>query len=298
MFFSRTTRNGFTLVELLVVIAIIGVLVMLMLPAVQMAREAARRTQCSNQLKQMGLAIHNHHDTMGQFPTGGICPWSIDISNSQNIGPGWAYQTLNYSEQKNVWEKGQQEGIDAIRPTPIKMFFCPSRRRVTFQAGRALMDYASATPADAPNSWDQYWYGDTWGTPTGVTYKGVIVRSGAERKSKFSNITDGSSNVICLGEKRLNVWEYETGAWHDDCGWSDGWDPDTVRYTGYQLQPDSKDQNAAVNGHEFGGAHPAVSIFMFADGSIRGLSYQIDATVFNNLGDCTDGRVVDTSIFK
>lgn len=289
---SRVARRGFTLVELLVVIAIIGVLVALLLPAVQAARESARRTQCGNNLKQMGLAIHNHHDTMNKFPTGGICPWSIDISNGKNIGPGWPYQILNYAEQTAVYEKGQKDGIDSIRPSVIKMYFCPSRRRPTFQGGRALMDYASATPADAPNSWDQYWYGDTWGTPLNVIYKGMIVRSGGERQATFSKVTDGTSNVLCIGEKRLNIKEYATGSWHDDCGWSDGWDPDTVRYTGYPLK---KDPQTGVNGYEFGGAHPAVSMALFGDGSIHALSFNIDPLTFNRLGDCTDGNVIDSS---
>ena len=287
-------RAGFTLVELLVVIAIIGVLVALLLPAVQAARESARRTQCSNQLKQMGLAIHNHHDTLNQFPTGGQFPWSASINDGKNLGPGWPYQILNFTEQAVLWEKGQKDGIDAIRAVPVKMYFCPSRRMAAFQGGRALMDYASATPADSPGSWDQYWYGKVHEVETAATYRGMIVRSGNNRKATFGNITDGASNVMCIGEKWLNRNNYTAGDWHDDCGWSDGWDPDTVRYTGYPLCKDTQTPPTQA-GYMFGGAHPAVSLALFGDGSVHNLSFNIDPVTLNRLGDGQDGGNIDSS---
>ena len=290
------SRCGFTLVELLVVIAIIGVLVALLLPAVQAAREAARRTQCSNQLKQMGLGIHNHHDTLNHFPTGGQFPWAADLSDGKNLGPGWAYQILNFTEQVPLYEKGQKDGINAIRSAVVKLYFCPSRRMASFQAGRALMDYASATPADAPDSWDQFWYGKVHEVEPTAIYKGMIVRAGNNRSATFGKITDGTSNVMCIGEKWLKQSEYSSGSWHDDCGWSDGWDPDTVRYTGYPLCKDTKDPPKQA-GYMFGGAHPAVSLALFGDGSVHNLSFNIDPLTLNRLGDCTDGNTIDTSAF-
>src|SRR2546425_5236644 len=106
----RRLRLGFTLIELLVVIAIIGVLIALLLPAVQKVREAASRTQCANNLKQIGLAMHNFHDTYGVFPTQGDQSWtgiSYDASNSP-LGykyqlAGWPYQILPFIEQDNLW---------------------------------------------------------------------------------------------------------------------------------------------------------------------------------------------------
>ena len=114
-------RLGFTLVELLVVIAIIGVLVSLLLPAVQAAREAARRMQCSNNLKQQGLAIQNHHDVFKHFPPGGYNPWGA-------VG-SWATHILPYMEQNTLAVQNTNNNVDILRyrggPT---VFFCPSRR--------------------------------------------------------------------------------------------------------------------------------------------------------------------------
>lgn len=150
---------GFTLVELLVVIAIIGVLIALLLPAVQAARESARRTQCLNQLRQVGIAMQNHVDTYKVFPTGGAGNGNVaQIENYNkgtlsNPGPpngpnqqglGWAYQLLPFLEQANV---KSLTTTNEIAGAAIPGYFCPSRRGVTFsRANRALMDYASAQP--------------------------------------------------------------------------------------------------------------------------------------------------------
>lgn len=150
-------RVAFTLVELLVVIAIIGILVALLLPAVQSAREAARRTQCKNQLKQFGLALQNHVDTFKVFPTGGAKgaariedfrsgtmnnPGTPYTTNKQGLG--WGYQILPFIEEANVQDLNS---TDEIRNVGIPMFNCPSRRGLTQSArGFFLTDYASAQP--------------------------------------------------------------------------------------------------------------------------------------------------------
>lgn len=290
---SPFRKRGFTLVELLVVIAIIGILVALLLPAVQMARESARRTRCINNLKQMGVALQNHHDTKGKFPTGGTIPWDWNNRHSDtNVGPSWPFQILPFMEQEALYLSND---LVAVESTTIGAYFCPTRRTPTKQSTRVLMDYASATPGDSVGSWDQFWYGNVWGIPTGVRYRGVIVRSGDNRQSRFANIIDGTSNVMAISEKMLRLPNYGSGDWHDDRGWTDGWDPDVVRYTAYRPYPDQVSAtcpDGADVGYHFGSAHPAGINAVFADGSVHMLSYNIEARVFNFLGDREDGNPV------
>lgn len=154
---------GFTLVELLVVIAIIGVLIALLLPAVQAAREAARRTQCSNNLKQVGLAIHNHVSVLGVFPTGGTFPWArlsdyVTPSGrpftAEKQGLSWAFQILPYREAANVHGGNYDDlstgvqSTEMLRRTLVPMYNCPSRRGPTQWPVEQfwLIDYAGVTP--------------------------------------------------------------------------------------------------------------------------------------------------------
>src|SRR5262245_38578697 len=164
-------KRGFTLVELLVVIAIIGILVALLLPAVQFARESARRTQCANNMKQLGVAVHTHHDTLGVLPTGGNAWQCIPIydHDPNSVAPpapdalapgpatkdmqlcGWGFQLLPYLEQTPLWEGNnsqnlavalsvsQKKAFQAIT-TPIPVFYCPTRR-VPRANNQATPDY-------------------------------------------------------------------------------------------------------------------------------------------------------------
>lgn len=304
---SQRRTRAFTLVELLVVIAIIGILVALLLPAVQAAREAARRTECINHLKQMGVGCQNFHDVNKYFPTGGTVPWSTynrygDIKpdptaaveteqHSGGVGPGWAFQILPYMEQATLYE---HQDFLAVRNTVVPFYFCPSRRASATYGSQVLMDYAGATPGTRPYpSSDDFWQqGDHWKVPQGNNFNGVIVRSGYSRRVTFGGIPDGSSNVLLIGEKMIRSHLYETGDWHDDCGWSDGWDPDIMRYTAFRPYPDQENNPAPDGqdvGYHFGGAHPAGFTAVLADGSTRVITFDIDPTVFNNLGHRLDG---------
>ncbi len=160
---ASSAHSAFTLVELLVVIAIIGVLVALLLPAVQAARESARRTTCLNQMRQMMIAMHNHESARKFFPSGGIMPWPL-IEDYQaggkpfaapKQGLSWAFQILPYLEQGAVHNLATTQQVSE---TPIALYFCPSRRPPTQNPNnnRWLMDYAALIGAPTPGQEDEY----------------------------------------------------------------------------------------------------------------------------------------------
>jgi len=317
----RKHRMAFTLVELLVVIAIIGILVALLLPAVQAAREAARRLQCVNNLKQIGLAIHNHNATLNEYPTGGTEPWHDqgDAKSLYGKGYGWMVQILPYVENAALQDvskgygEGDRERDLLVRKTPIGMYFCPSRRSNVVRVipasaedcsqGCALNDYAGATPANKldpthPNHDPWFWQGVTHGTvKPGKWYYGVIVRTIASPPCRDKNITDGHSNTMMVSEKRVYTNRYKLGDWHDDIGWTDGWDPDIMRYTGYPPGPDinqgSQGDPGGVIGYYFGSAHSSAFNALFADGHVAQIAYNIDLVTFNALGNRQDGLVIN-----
>jgi prepilin-type N-terminal cleavage/methylation domain-containing protein/prepilin-type processing-associated H-X9-DG protein len=315
-------RGAFTLVELLVVIAIIGVLIALLLPAVQAAREAARRTQCNNNLKQMGLALQNHLSAQKEFPTGGTEPWHDQGAADVRFGKGygWMVQILPYVENETLrsiskgYGAGDRQRDLVVRGTPVGMYFCPSRRVNIVRTlpasaedcskGCALNDYAAATPANITNvvDWNkpidhnfQFWQGvahidNASAFTRGKSYFGVITRTYVSEPCNDKDITDGMSNTMAIGEKRLFINRYEVGDWHDDIGWTDGWDPDIIRYTGYQPGPDQvEDPGVPDPGFYFGSAHSAGINVVFADGHVTLINYDIDRAMFNALGHRSDG---------
>jgi prepilin-type N-terminal cleavage/methylation domain-containing protein/prepilin-type processing-associated H-X9-DG protein len=289
-------RRAFTLVELLVVIAIIGVLVALLLPAVQSAREAARRMQCANNLKQFGIAFHNHHDTYGFFPTAGF-GWTYapeySASGTPEVAPrqraGWGFQVLPFIEQQNIYTGGnlnnnddrQRQAIGAAIPA----FFCPSRRQAKAHAPVASWYGPSG---DYPHSQTDYAGSNHHNT-------GVIVQTnenqtwGAGGAISFGSIPDGSSNTLLLGEKRLNIAAIGTYQGDDNEGYSSGWDHDVMRYTDVAPLPDRRTGDGE---QRFGSSHPSGLNIALADGSVRFLPYTIDVTVFKNLGERSDGVAI------
>ncbi len=289
--------SGFTLIELLVVITIIGILISLLLPAVQSAREAARRTQCVNNLKQMGLAVQNFESAKQRYPNGGACPWSWTPRNVYvRQGPGWAYQILPFIEQMSLYT---QTSTTVIEQTPLQIYFCPTRRapaQCPSQGNRAMMDYASATPEATINNLNTYWGGNTWEVDKtdDTKYYGIIIRSGLTRMTTPGSIRDGLSNTLLIGEKMVLTSKYETGDWCDDRGWTDGWDPDLVRSTAYKPYMDQESPSipdGQNHGYHFGSAHQGGMNAVFGDGSVHMVSYSIDGNVFNHLGHGSDGSI-------
>jgi prepilin-type N-terminal cleavage/methylation domain-containing protein/prepilin-type processing-associated H-X9-DG protein len=280
-------RAGFTLIELLVVIAIIAVLIGLLLPAVQKVREAGNRMQCSNNLKQISLAFHNHHDGHQFFPTGGWGWWEPPTyaggqpAVGDRQGAGWGFQILPYVEGDNVWRAGALTAVGATNP----VFFCPSRRPPQTVAypdeyappltggtiTHALCDYAGSN-----------WEG------TGVVRRYFPTR--------FADITDGTSNTLVAAEKRLNLAALGQSQPDDNEGYTAGWDEDTIRSTAVAPRPDFRG-NGWDEERRFGSSHPSGLNAAFGDGSVRFLSFSIDRTRFQLLGHKSDGQAVNSSDF-
>lgn len=213
-------QKGFTLVELLVVIAIIGVLVALLLPAVQQAREAARRMQCTNHLKQMGLGVHNFHDTYGVIPANSFPPPTG--TNSPDI---WRYSRfsgfvviLPYLEQQQLHDTfdieldyGNAFNTEVNANTdPVSGFFCPSRRPPEKQPGsfQHRGDYAFCAGGEMPNGQRSHVHADLNTTHS----NGMFVMPRVEPPGRswkkagqltFAQIEDGLSNTLAIGEKRV-----------------------------------------------------------------------------------------------
>lgn len=276
----RTRRGAFTLVELLVVIAIIGILVALLLPAVQAAREAGRRAQCQNNLKQIGLAVQNHHDIYKLLPTGGRDYYSArtfasgtpEAVNRQDWG--WLYQILPYMEEGNIW---QEPSDPIVRKTAIRGYFCPSRRQPMVIGGtNAVNDYVG-------NAGIYTSTGYSWGD--GGT--GVIVRN-TLKPLNFSNVLDGLSNTMLVGEKRLDMLAIGTFQCDDNEGWTSGWDWDIIRWGNDPPQKDRRggDQCEVL----FGSQHPAGINVVLVDGSVRFISFQVSRDLFQRLSTRANGE--------
>ena len=230
---ERNGSGGFTLVELLVVIAIIGILIGMLLPAVQAVREAARRTQCQNNLKQIGLASLNFESSNMNFPTAGAQTGSVyqtgenerPMFGSENLG--WAFQILPFIEQNALharrFEDGFENGnVPVLVEIPVSAFNCPSRpERIST---RGLINYALGDYAGFIGSWNQPgWVDHTFNHDrpskpgeaanfwTGIIAKGrhtdMSNSSGPSTlkfpKVTFGNISDGSSNTIMFMEKAV-----------------------------------------------------------------------------------------------
>jgi len=202
---ERSTRPAFTLMELLVVIGIIGILIALLLPAIQKVREAAARTQCQSNLKQIGIAFHNHHSARNSFPPGYVS--SATAVDGTDLGPGWGWAAhlLPYIDQGNVhrqidFTKDIADSANAqVRKTSLAIFRCPSDNppapvfAVRDGAGNAICDVAFGNYVGMAGVYEVTGYPDTSnGSP------GVLLRNSSVR---VTDITDGASNTLFAGER-------------------------------------------------------------------------------------------------
>jgi prepilin-type N-terminal cleavage/methylation domain-containing protein/prepilin-type processing-associated H-X9-DG protein len=209
----KSRRSAFTLVELLVVIAIIGILIALLLPAVQAAREAARRAQCSNNLKQIGLALQNYHDSFKEFPPacalsrGGAAP----VTGNGYAQWGWGAMILPFMEQQSVHD-ALSVGIvhladsvtanPAVVQTPIANLRCPSDTGPDLNSGRPIagIELALSSYVGAQTSWA--WRLDQPLATNQENERGCFIEN---KGTKIRDIIDGTSNTIAVGERR---WQY------------------------------------------------------------------------------------------
>ncbi|MCP4477931.1 MAG: DUF1559 domain-containing protein [Planctomycetaceae bacterium] len=271
------------------VIAIIGILIGMLLPAVQQVREAARRTACSNNLKQIGIAIHDYESSLQLFPDGGKNWWSgrrkqggvPRMAPDQNWG--WLYQILPFIEQNNLYEEPNNA---IVRRTPVPAYFCASRRPPTVLGGtRAVNDYAGNAGLRLNGGGLGNWGDGKNG--------GVIVRGGFAPKVTFGSVTDGSSNTVLAGEKALNPMDYDRFSTADNGGYTSGWDWDIVRW-GDQLP--CSDREAYSADYRFGSAHPGGVNMVFVDGSVHFIRRNVDLDVYKNAMQRDDGNA--TNIFE
>ncbi|GAA5509543.1 DUF1559 domain-containing protein [Novipirellula caenicola] len=323
-------KNGFTLVELLVVIAIIGVLVGLLLPAVQAAREAARRMQCQNKLRQIGLACHNFQDTRGHLPGGGrdgdhrVPDPLEDCCRSQtHAGWSWSYSILAYIEADNVYQLASQsddpdvgdsgynakEDLVAQATSPI--YTCPSRRNSTSYGSGSFyrVDYAGNAGTRGPGSVRDK-------ASSGLD--GVIMQTD-RGKIRIEQIRDGSSNTIMIGEKALHRDSFGSEGGDNERWNNAGWDEDVIRFgageladgTRYGITPISDQEATHKDGSSwttvtdkggvvwgqwhpfFGSSHPGGTNFCLADGSVRFVGESVDGELFRRLSVSDDGEIVE-----
>ena len=293
-------RNAFTLIELLVVIAIIAILVGLLVPAVQRVREAANRVSCINNLKQIGLAWQSYESTNKSFPWGGDA-WNGSPPKYTNGLPevglnqwaGWAFYILPYIEQENVW-RGPFGATDAAKGNAalgalIPIYFCPTRRKPeSFNSGglqRAMTDYAAnagtAQQASILSDIPTRWFLDT-------LLSGVVKRNADGGKINLSELTDGTSNTLLVGEKYFDSSLYGQPKADDNEGYSVGYDQDVLRWGNIQPQQD-RNNGEPWGRKKFGSAHSSGFNAAFADGSVKTIKYQINITTISNFCSINDG---------
>jgi prepilin-type N-terminal cleavage/methylation domain-containing protein/prepilin-type processing-associated H-X9-DG protein len=310
-------RTAFTLIELLVVVAIIGLLISLLLPAVQKVREAANRSKCQNNLKQIGLALHHYHDSHLSFPPGYLAT-SPYVDGAKDTTPGWGWGAflLPYLEQDNVFHRIQfalpiqdPQNAAAIQ-TVLKVYLCPSDN--TPEAAFPVMHGLGKTIClAAPTSYAACVGGDETDT-TGPDGLGVFYRNS---RTRIADIADGTSTTLLIGER---AWSNANGIWAGAIvrgvivrGQENPCQPvvpgasypaATLILAHSHLNNALLDPDGSAGMDDFGSRHQGGSNFVFADGSVHFLrsvasdnpdgSYTPDGLIFQALGTRANGEVV------
>ena len=302
-------KKGFTLIELLVVIAIIAILIGLLLPAVQKVREAASRLSCSNNLKQLGLAMHNYNSTYSCF-----------TNSRRDADYTWICQLLDYLEQgafRNSWDftKNYYNQTQKVRTQTIKALFCPARRSPMTQDANngdqqdnqpatstrypgALADYAGNL---GTTGGDYFWDGPVQGQTTiSVATNGVFPLSnnwavggtGFRDGYRIADISDGLSNTFLIGEKHVPITKFGDINSRDGAAYNGDKGSSSVGASATNLPSKGPTDTRTAC---FGSSHSGVVQFVFCDGSVKAINNSIQGTVYANLANRIDGNVVDAS---
>jgi prepilin-type N-terminal cleavage/methylation domain-containing protein/prepilin-type processing-associated H-X9-DG protein len=306
-------RRGFTLIELLVVIAIIGVLVALLLPAVQSAREAARRMQCANNLKQMGLALHNYHATHDAFPPGYVTATETPQPNSPETGPGWGWGTmLLYGLEGSALYNAANFSLpitgpasQTVRTTRLNVYLCPSspgpERPVVLQnrSGTALV--VDLAPGQYVASAGQLEVEEFPAQNNGVFYRNSRIG--------LRDIADGSSLTLAIGERSRNLAD---ATWvgvipRAEVCTNPRWpirECDTANVMVLCHTGPSPDQQwvdvpnyRGAGPDDYWSLHPGGANFLFCDGSVRFIKESVNPRVFSFLSTRAGGEVVSSDQF-
>jgi prepilin-type N-terminal cleavage/methylation domain-containing protein/prepilin-type processing-associated H-X9-DG protein len=331
----RFRRRGFTLVELLVVIAIIGILIALLLPAVQAAREAARRTQCKNHLKQISLAFLNHNSAHKTLPAGGwYWKWAGDpeMGFTRNQPGGWTYNVLPYIEEPAMREMGKGVAVGVNRwkalaemiTIPVSTLYCPTRRPAQgkpvsggyvnakpYPVTSGMTDYAANGGQYCPPGQDWVWGDGLSSTNAKAALQEIMTKDlwpdhytpkcdGSHcimKAMRLNEITDGTSNVYMVGEKLLNVDDYERPVTDagDNQACMVGYDWDFIRFS---VTAPTQDRPGVYDVNRFGSAHPGSFMMAFCDGSVQSLSYTINLNTHRKLSKRADGLTVSETEYQ
>jgi len=315
----RKIRRGFTLIELLVVIAIIAILISLLLPAVQQAREAARRSQCKNNMKQIGLALHNYLDTHKVFPPGYVARGvtSTDMAGAEAAGGGpgfaWGLFILPFVDQAALYnhfdfsENSTDSHNAEHGEETINTFLCPTDSAPTkFVVNDGTTNYTLGFA----NYVGVFGYGSMTMTPGSPNPKGVLYRNSSTR---MRDITDGTSNTMLAGE-RMHVMDFTSGAPVDaQATWyaaivgvsrpagmgtmpDEAWGSLVLGHVGQLMMsgmPMHHTPNSTNHIVNFSSQHEGGMHFLMTDGSVHFMSENIDYNTFRWLGQVADGNVVN-----
>ena len=290
---SHPARRAFTLIELLVVIAIIAILIGLLLPAVQKVREAANRTRCTNNLKQIGLGLHNYHDSYRRFPPGGA---SIPGMGTANDSQSFHVLILPYVEQAALFSQFNQAAVYQAAPNrnlggqKVPIYLCPSN------VVNLYTENTGENPTTGDRGWTTHYHGNMGPNDTNVntppiyqvnftnqlgafnngnggqSLQGVL---GADTKVSLPQISDGSSNTFLVGETSWTRGDASVTVgyrvWHRGCNGASGLACGGCRNVGNGLGTvwAGGGGTASYNNFSFGSSHTGITNFVFADGSVR-----------------------------